>query len=94
MIRDEYISKFTIDELSSECNISKYHFYRIFKTVTVISTMQYLNGYRLKIADAMLNSTQNGIAEISAKCGFDDVSYFSRLYKKHFGYSHGKAREK
>ena len=94
MIRDEYQSKFTIDTLSCTCNISKYHFCRIFKTVTGMSTMQYLNDYRLKIADAMLNSTKNSIAEISVKCGFDDVSYFSRLYKKHFGYTPGKSREK
>ena len=94
MIRDEYTSKFTIDELSCACNISKYHFCRIFKTVTGMSTMHYLNVYRLKIADAMLNSTKSGIAEISARCGFDDVSYFSRLYKRHFGYTPGKSRER
>jgi len=93
MIRDEYQSKFTIDTLSSACNISKYHFCRIFKTVTGMSTMQYLNDYRLKIADAMLNSTKNSLAEISAKCGFEDLSYFCRLYKKHFGRTPGKLRE-
>ena len=94
MIRDEYQSKFTIDTLSCVCNISKYHFCRIFKTVTGMSTMQYLNDYRLKIADAMLSSTKSSLAEISVKCGFEDLSYFCRLYKKHFGHTPGKLRDK
>ena len=34
MIRDSYSNKFTVDILASACNMSKYHFCRIFKTVT------------------------------------------------------------
>lgn len=85
MIRDNYSAKFTIDSLADACNVSKYHFCRIFKAATGMSAIQYINSYRLKIADAMIMNTNRQISEITALCGFDDVSYFCRIYKKHFG---------
>ena len=85
MIRDNYQSKFTVDALAGACNISKYHFCRIFKTVTGISTVQYINNYRLKIADAMIMNTSLPLSEIASACGFDDESYFCKIYKQHFG---------
>lgn len=85
MIRDRYPEKFTIDMLANACSISKYHFCRIFKSVTGMSAIQYINAYRLKIADAMLSNTDRQISEIASICGFDDTGYFSKIYKKQFG---------
>ena len=85
MIRDRYPEKFTIDMLANACRISKYHFCRIFKSVTGVSAIQYINAYRLKIADAMLSNTDRQISEIASICGFDDTGYFSKIYKKQFG---------
>lgn len=86
MIRDEYASKsFTVDILASACNISKYHFCRIFKAATGQSAINYLNSYRLKIANNMLKSTNKSVNEIALLCGFEDASYFCKLYKREFG---------
>jgi len=85
MIRDDYSSKFTVDELAAACSISKYHFCRIFKTVMGMSSIQYLNSYRLKIANTMLTNTDRRIGEIATLCGFEDAGYFCKIYKRHFG---------
>ena len=87
IIRDGYSSQFTVDSLAAACRVSKYHFCRIFKTVMGASPIQYLNAYRLKIADTLLTSSDYQISDVAASCGFIDVSYFCRIYKKHFGYS-------
>jgi AraC-like DNA-binding protein len=50
-----------------------------------MSAIQYLNSYRLKIAHTMLQSTGVRIREIAYACGFEDVGYFCRLYKRKFG---------
>lgn len=86
-IRRDYAENISIDYLASLCNVSKYHFCRIFKAVTSLSAIQYQTEYRLQVADIYLTNSDKTISEISALCGFDDVSYFSRCYKKHMGMS-------
>lgn len=86
-IRNDYTEKISVNELASLCNISKYHFCRIFKTVTSVSPIEYQTVYRIGIADILLKNTDKSIAEIATMCGFDDAGYFSRCYKKHRGAS-------
>ncbi len=87
-----YAQKLTIDELSNLCNISKYHFCRIFKLATGLSAIQYLMRHRLKIAHALLTDTAKSISEIAWQCGFSDENYFYRCYKKQYGHSPWKNR--
>lgn len=91
-IRDGFSDHLTVDELSALCSVSKYHFCRVFKSVTDMTVMQYVNDYRLTIADTMLKNTDRTVAEISRLCGFEDESYFCRCYKKRFGHPAGKRR--
>ena len=93
-IRDAYETRITVQTLCALCSVSKYHFCRVFKTVTGTTVTQYLNHYRLSIADAMLKNTEKTVSEIAWLCGFEDESYFCRLYKKRFGTSAGKGRAK
>ena len=86
-IRNDYTEKISVDELSALCNISKFHFCRIFKTVTSVTPIEYQTVYRIGIADILLKNTDKSITEIAAMCGFDDAGYFSRCYKKHTGVS-------
>ena len=85
MIRDNYSrTRLTVDELAAACSISKYHFCHVFKSVTGCGAISYLNSYRLKIANNLLKSSDKSISEIAFLCGFEDVSYFSKLYKQKF----------
>lgn len=93
-IRNEYASHITVDELAALCGVSKYHFCRIFKYVTGMSTMQYLSEYRLKIAEAMLINSDKSVSQVAQQCGFEDESYFCRCYKKHFHHPPGKYRQR
>ena len=93
-IRDCYAERFTVEEMSELCMVSKYHFCRVFKRVTGMSAMQYLNEYRLKIAETTLENTDRSVADVARACGFEDESYFCRCYKKHFGVTPGKRNRK
>ena len=93
-IRDGYTEHLTVENLSMLCAVSKFHFCRVFKAVTGMTVMQYVNDYRLTIADAMIKNTDRTVSQISHLCGFEDESYFCRCYKKRFGYSAGKRRER
>ena len=91
-IRNNYSNEITLETLASLCNISKYYFCRIFKMVTEKTAMEYLRDYRIEIADIMLINTDRSVTEISELCGFDDVNYFCRCYKAHYGSSPGKRK--
>ena len=85
MMRDNYTDSITTDELAKSCRISKFHFCRIFKSVMGMSAIQYLNTHRLKIADTLIKNSDKSIGEIALICGFEDTSYFCRIYKKCYG---------
>ena len=93
MIRDEYSRRFNVEMLAEACNISKFHFCRIFKSVMAMSAIKYLNVYRLKIADTLLTSSDRQIGEIAAICGFDDAGYFARIYKEQYGHTPSKRED-
>ena len=86
-IQNGYREKISVDELASLCNVSKYHFCRIFKAVTSVSPIEYQTVYRIGIADILLKNSDKSITEIAYLCGFEDAAYFSRCYKKHTGVS-------
>ena len=91
-IRDNFEEEFTIDQLAEECKISKFHFCKIFKQVMGMGAISYLNEHRLKIAWAMLNNTNKRVQEVAVECGFTDVGYFCKLFKRKYGVSPSRTR--
>lgn len=86
----DYIDKnleksFSLEELSSIANFSKFHFHRIFLTILGESPFQYILRLRLeKSASLILSQPSNKISDIAFQCGFSDLSIFSRNFKKYF----------
>ena len=91
-IRDNYSYQFSVDDLAAICKVSKHYFCRVFKTVTGKTVMEYLQSYRIKVADTLLNNTDRNINEIAELCGFESANYFCRCYKKYYNVSPGKRR--
>lgn len=89
----DYNEKITVEELAKLCSVSKYYFCRLFKEETGLSVIQYIISYRISIAETMLKSTDISVENVAYSCGFDDVSYFYRTYKKLKGVSPMKARK-
>ena len=92
MIRDSYSRSFSLEEFAEQCNVSKFHFCRIFKMVMGTSAINYLNEYRLNIANSLLINTNKQVQEIASLCGFNDVGYFCKLFKKRFNKSPKKTQ--
>ena len=55
--------------------------------ITGYSTISYVLQVKLNKAKKMLSDTNISITEVSDACGFNDASYFSRVFKKEFGLS-------
>jgi hypothetical protein len=55
---------------------------RFFKKMTGRSALAYVNEYRIEKATVLLTKTDEPIGEIAESVGFDDLNYFSRVFKK------------
>lgn len=83
-ITSKYDTQISLDLLSQKCMMSNTNFRRVFKTVCGISPIEYLIKVRLNRAKQLLLHTTLTIGEISQLCGFNEVSYFSRTFKKRY----------
>ena len=93
-IRDRYAEGISVDELAQDCRVSKHYFCRVFKMATGKTAIEYLQDYRMTVADTMLCNTDKSIAEIAASCGFESANYFGRCYKLAYGVTPSKRRSK
>lgn len=73
--------RITLDDAASHLGYTKEHFCRKFKDSTGITYLTYLNSTRIIHACKLLKSGCS-VSETALMCGFDDVSYFIRLFKK------------
>lgn len=83
----EYEKNYTLDEYAAMCNMSKFHFLRIFKNITGTSPIEYKNRIRIDHAKEMLESTLLPVSEICSKLGFTSPSYFCDAFKTKTGVS-------
>lgn len=83
-IENNYMEKITIKTIAYELGLSQSHFMKFFKNTMGTTFIDYLNDYRLTMASRLLISSESSILDIAAEVGFDNLSYFNRLFKKRF----------
>ena len=66
---------------------------KFFKESMGMSFINYLNDYRLETAANKLRATDDNILEIAIACGFNNLSYFNRSFKKKYKITPGKYRK-
>ena len=50
-----------------------------------LTCIEYLNQYRLNMAARQLTATDLPVTTIALESGFNNISYFNRVFKKYFG---------
>lgn len=91
-VEEHYADRITIDDMAALTFYSKSHFMKFFRMYMGVSFIEYLNDYRLTIAERLLRTSEASILEIAQMSGFDNLSYFNRLFKRKYGESPGKRR--
>ena len=83
----------TLEELATVANFSKFHFNRIFQSIVGETPFQFILRVRLERAATLIITSKNErISTIAYKCGFSDISVFSRNFKSHFQISASQYR--
>ncbi len=84
-------------DVKNICNagfISTSNLYRLFLKNFGMAPMQYIIKLRMKKAISLLAENELSVKEVSLLCGFSDDKYFSRVFKRKYGYSPSQLREK
>jgi YesN/AraC family two-component response regulator len=92
-IWDNYTRKLSLDEISKASGLSAPYFSTIFNEEMGEKLSNYLNRLRIERAAAMLKETGKSLDEITELCGFEDQSWFSKVFKRLIGVSPGKYRK-
>ena len=72
---------------ASLCDMSEVTFRRLFRECMGRSPIEYRNDARLAKARIRLQSGEYNVTETAEACGFSNLSFFIRLYKKRFGHT-------
>ncbi len=91
-IYEHYAVAVTLEDIAKAANISRSEAGRCFNTYMGCSPVDALIQYRLQTAHRLLNETTLTLREISYDCGFHSVNYFSRQFRKTYGYAPSKNR--
>ena len=82
-IQKNYMENLSFDELLQLTNYSKSHFCKIFKDTTGMNLTEYINKYRVERACLELQFTKKNITEIAMQTGFNNIQYFSSIFKEY-----------
>lgn len=83
----------SLERLSEEARLSKYHFARLFKEETGQTPWAYVLKARMRRAKKLLATTDRSLAEIALRTGFFDQSHFTRTFKRLEGTTPGTYRD-
>ena len=84
-ISAHYSEHVCVADAAALCQCSPNHFMRWFRQMTGQTFIIFLREYRLNAAAEALRTTEDTILSISEQCGFENLSYFNREFKAHFG---------
>lgn len=73
------------DLITREVGISRVHLYRKLKELTNLSLRDYIRNIRLTEAARLLSEQKHSIAEVAMRTGFENVSYFTVVFKQKYG---------
>ena len=84
-IKDHYQEQVSLDDLARLVYLSPFYFSHIFKDEVGTTFIEYLTQVRIEEAKRRLRDTMVAVSIIAEQVGYNDVNYFSRVFKKVVG---------
>lgn len=83
-----------VEDLAKEFPMSRSVFYKKIKSLFGLSPVDLIRTIRIKRAVQLIDSSTHSFTEIAYMCGFNDLSYFGKCFKKQLGLSPSEYRLK
>ena len=77
----------SVEEIANHIGISGGYLHKIFKEITGLTIIEYINLYKINLVKQYVKSSKISLKEAAYQVGIEDPSYLSRLFKKTAGLS-------
>ncbi|OGV49122.1 MAG: hypothetical protein A2017_08015 [Lentisphaerae bacterium GWF2_44_16] len=91
-IEEDISRELTVNAIASRCGVSASYLNILFKKHFGYGPLKYLQSLRMRYARRLLTDPYMPIKQIGIMCGYDDVNYFCRLFRKNNNISPGQFR--
>lgn len=81
-IYGSYMKEISLEDIAASASLSKSECNRCFRRYFQMTPFQFLIDCRLEHAAQLLRTTRDPIGDIARACGFQDPSYFNRLFRR------------
>lgn len=92
-IKKHHRERIPLEEIAAHVSLSPTYFSRLFREEMKTTFTEFLNRYRITKAKSLLVNSRIPIIEVADLVGFEDQSYFTKVFKKIAGVSPGRFRE-
>lgn len=92
-IKEHVCEKISLEQVADHVHLSKSYLSRIFKEEMNCNFTTYINKIRIDKSKAYLLNEKLSLTDVAMLTGFDDQSYFTKVFKKSIGISPGRFRE-
>ncbi|WP_044479437.1 helix-turn-helix transcriptional regulator [Paenibacillus antibioticophila] len=93
-IQENFSHPIRLAELAALIPMSEGQFCRFFKSMTRQTPMDYINAYRIRQAAEMLRNPDRKISDVALEAGYDNISYFIRVFRKAMNCSPSEFRKR
>jgi len=83
-----------VEDMASAVNMSSSNLQKKLKSIVNMSPIEYLTYFRMNRATTLLENDNLSIQEISTATGYDSQTYFTKVFKKHYGMGPREYRKK
>lgn len=92
-IEENLLYDFSMTDLSAVFNYNEKYLGRLFKTKTGFTIKEYCNNAKVEKAKKLLKNSRTHISDIATQSGFNNVTYFNRMFRTIVGISPQEYRE-
>lgn len=93
-IHQNYAGEISTKQIAASAMISESECLRCFRNTIGTTPIQYVKQYRIQQAAQLLTSTRQHVADIASRCGFQDMSYFTKTFRELKGCAPTQYRQK
>lgn len=93
-IQANHAGELNVAAIAESASISESECLRCFRSTLGMTPIQYLIQYRVQRAAELLQTTQLKITDIGLQCGFQEMSYFAKVFRRICGCTPGEYRKR
>lgn len=94
IIQKEYSRDLSLDYIAEKVNFNPSYLSYMFKKETGNNLVKYITDFRMEKARSMLEESNMKVVQVAKQCGYENTSYFNRLFKNYFGMSPKQYKER